>query len=150
MTIEAATAIERRIAGILGGAGDDPAVPLSIREIDRVRSAALAIREANLPSHEERRLLTQLGEVAKRCADPWMAFGAIAVEIRPDEPRPVDPRPYATAARRLRAAGYLRCPTCHLDVMDEFTIRRLERANDQWLAGEMLEAERREILRGLS
>jgi hypothetical protein len=142
--------LDHRIAGILEGVGDDPITPRAIREIDRLRAAALAVIEADLPATDEARLLERLLQVAKSCELPWLAAGAVLEEIRPDATRPADPRRYSIRARQLRRAGYVKCPCCALDVLDESTLQRLEADEDEWAREHVRVAERRERLRGVA
>ncbi len=139
-----------RIDAILEGAGDDPTVPRPIREVDRVRSTALGILEADLPVVEEEAAFARLLDVAKRCEIPALAVGAVVEELRVPEARPSDIRTEATAARQLRHAGYGRCPACRQEVLDERTLDRLEKAEREWIAAEVRLAERRDRVREAS
>jgi hypothetical protein len=141
---------ERRISGILEGIGDDLIVPGAIREVDRVRSAAVAILDADLPLPKEEALLARLLDVAKRCEIPALAAGAIIEELRVPELRPVATRTEATAARQLRRAGYGRCPACHREVLVERTLDRLEAGEREWITAEVRLAERGERVREAS
>ncbi|MBA3737332.1 MAG: hypothetical protein H0W97_02065 [Actinobacteria bacterium] len=140
--------LERLVAGILSGVGDDPVTPRAIREVDRIRSAAIAIIEADLPLVDEVALLARLMGVARKAEIPFLAAGGIIEEIRPDAPRPLNPAPFAMRARQLRRAGYGKCPVCVLDVIDEATLRAWEAEDAGWERDQTLVADRRARLRG--
>jgi hypothetical protein len=142
--------LDRRIEGILEGLADDPLIPLAVRQVDRIRSAALAIIEANLPVAGEKEAFGRLLQVAKKCAIPAFAVAAIIEELALPDVRPVDIRSEATAARQLRRAGYSRCPSCARALLDELTLERAEAKEREWLATELRIAERRERVREAS
>jgi hypothetical protein len=144
----AAKDVADHIAKILGADGDRT-VPRPVRQFDSVRSAALAIIEANLPLEDEVALLGRLKDAAKDAEVPELAVAAIIEEVAPEDVAPVHPTSVATAARSLRRAGYSRCPVCYLTVTDERVIHQWEAETDERRAQDERSRARRDHLRRL-
>jgi hypothetical protein len=135
--------INRQIGRILTAPGD-LSLPRALREVGAIRSATLAIIEADLDLHDEKELLVRLLEVAKRSTIPWMSANTIIEELSVPDPQPPDPTPVATRARQLRRAGYDHCPICRLAVVDELTLQSSENAAREWREAQERRARRRE------
>lgn len=113
--------------------------PEPIREVARIRSAALRILEDDVATAEVKTaLMRRLFDACRAATLPAWARQAIRHEIDwyfGREPRPHVPTA-VTGARRLRRAGFKLCPTCQLDVLAELQCRAFEEADRSWLAEE--------------
>jgi hypothetical protein len=133
--------LEATVQSILRSApsAEEADTPEPIREVARIRSAALRILEDEVATAEAKSgLIRRLFDACAAATLPAWARQAIRYEIDwyfGREPRPHVPTA-VTAARRLRRAGYRECPTCRIAVMDEIQIRAFEDADRSWLAEE--------------
>lgn len=122
-----------------GPTAEEADTPASIREVARIRSAALRILEDEVATAEVKSaLMRRLFDACGAATLPAWARQAIRHEIDwyfGREPRPHVPTA-VTAARRLRRAGFRQCPTCLIAVMDEIQLRAFEEADRSWLAEE--------------
>jgi hypothetical protein len=137
----ASTDLEAAVSSILKSSptAEEVDTPESIREIARIRSATVRVLEDDVATPAEKSaLIRRLFAACDAAALASWARQAVRTEIDwhfGRQPRPHVPTA-VSAARRLRRAGYRRCPTCLIDVMDEIQLRAFEEADRSWLAAD--------------
>jgi hypothetical protein len=132
-------AVAEAVAAILdsGEAGE-------LEDVARVQSATLRIKEANLELEDEKRLLLALFQTAKDLPlAAWCIKGMLWVIGEDVTPFDVPSEKRERAARRLRFAGYDRCPTCEAEVPRELELEHWARGR-RWNAEAVETAARRD------
>ncbi len=124
--------VVRAVEGILdaGPLAEEYRVPSELCRISRLRSAARRILESGLVEDEKIGLLGGLSPIV-RTLGPYADLAAAAIEAEiagpPDDGLPVLDRSLEERARRLRDAGYERCPLCSTQLLQLLALDISER-----------------------
>jgi hypothetical protein len=133
--------LERTVSAILAAPPmtEEADTPAAIRELGAIRSATARVLEDETATRATKSaLIRRLFKAAEAAVLPAWARAAVRREIDyyfGRELRPHVPTTVSTA-RRLRRAGYEKCPVCMHHVLSEIECKAFEEADRAWLTRE--------------